>query len=910
MSNLSPERWKELSPYLDEALSRSGQDRAEWLARFREINSELAAAVETLLQEQHAVAQEGFLANSPPLPSLPSASAGDTIGAYKLLAPIGYGGMGTVWLAERSDGRFDRKVAIKFPNFALPNQSGVQRFKREGSILGRLAHRNIAELVDAGVSANGQSYLILEYVDGAPINQYCNEHGLDVKARIRLFLDVLSAVAHAHTSLIVHRDIKPSNVLVRHDGQVKLLDFGIAKLLEEHGHDREATVLTREGGPALTPEYASPEQITGALVTTATDVYSLGVLLYVILGGQHPAGPGPRSAADLVKAIVDTEPPPLSEIAFFTSNNSAPVFGFRQPTIFQRHFRRDLDTIVAKALKKLPQERYSSVAAFADDLERYLRNDPIKARPDTLRYRTGKFVRRNWVAVTLSALAIIAIIAGLVGTVSQAKTVRRQRDFAFRQLDRAEVLNEFNEFILSDASPGGKTFTVRDLLDHAADILARQQSASNNRVELMAFIGSQYSLMEYNLEARNILEKAYKLSRGLSDPTVRAEAACFLASALAENDVLERAEALFQEGMRDLPQEPQFAMQRVDCLRRGSEVAQERGDAREGVLRMEAARQVLRDSPYDSDWSEIGLLTDLGEAYRTASQNYKASSIFENVNSLLTSMGRDKTRSAGVLYNNWGLALEKLGKPREAASLFRQAIDIQGGGREEMAPPIVLNNYAITLLTLGHLKEAADYSGRAYQKVQETRDPFTIYRSLNVLTSICIDNHDYKCASVKLAQLETVLQEQFSPDNMWFGILRSQQALLALGTGDSQQASKLADDAVTILECSIKLRGQGAEILPTVLLRRATIELAAAHPVQAKADATRALVQYQAACPPGAFSRHIGNAYLELGNALRALGKPHEARTAFLSAAEHFDKTLGSDHADTLAARKLASLSE
>src|SRR5438552_4753893 len=220
--------------------------------------------------------------------------------------------MCSVWLARRSDGRFEGKVAVKLLNAALVGRAGEERFRREGDILARLTHPHIARLIDAGVSATGQPYLVLEFVEGERIDHYCDDRRLDVAARLRLFLDVLAAVGHAHANLIVHRDIKPSNVLVAGDGSVKLLDFGIAKLLEDEAQAGEATELTREAGRALTPEFAAPEQVLGAPVTTVTDVYALGVLLYVLLGGQHPAGESTHSAAELIKAIVDESPTRLS----------------------------------------------------------------------------------------------------------------------------------------------------------------------------------------------------------------------------------------------------------------------------------------------------------------------------------------------------------------------------------------------------------------------------------------------------------------------------------------------------------------------------------------------------------------------------------------------------------------------
>ena len=313
MSILSPEQWHALSPHLDEALEMSEKERSIWLSSLRAQDPALADQLEMLLHEHRALTEKGFLERrSVELPGA-STMAAQTLGVYKLISPIGQGGMSSVWLAERNDGRFERQVAVKFLNIALMGKIGEERFKREGRILGHLSHPHIAELIDAGVSQAGQPYLVLEYVQGDHVDCYCDEQKLNLEARIRIFLDVLAAVEHAHANLIVHRDLKPSNVLVRTDGQVKLLDFGIAKLIEGEGESGAATLLTREGG-ALTPAYAAPEQLTGQTITTATDVYALGVLLHELLTGQHPAGRGPHTHADLVKAIVDTEPARPSDI--------------------------------------------------------------------------------------------------------------------------------------------------------------------------------------------------------------------------------------------------------------------------------------------------------------------------------------------------------------------------------------------------------------------------------------------------------------------------------------------------------------------------------------------------------------------------------------------------------------------
>jgi serine/threonine protein kinase/tetratricopeptide (TPR) repeat protein len=408
MRRIEPDRWQVVSPHLDAALDIPDErGRAAWLAALRDRDPALAADVDALLREHRALQRDRFLES--PLPPPPSATkVGERVGPYTLLSTIGCGGMGTVWLAERSDGRFERRVAIKFVNRALIG--GDERFRREGRILARLAHRHIAQLLDAGVSAAGEPYLVLEHVDGEPIDRYCDRHALDIHARLRLFLGVLDAVAQAHASLIVHRDIKPSNVLVTADGGVKLLDFGIATLLEGE-HDSTAVALTGDGNTAMTPAYAAPEQVLGQPVSTATDVYALGVLLYVLLTGRHPADDSLHSHAELIKAIADAETPRPSS---------------RAPDKLRRVLRGDLDTIVTTAMKKDPAARFASVTAFADDVRRHLRHEPIAARPDSIAYRSIKFVRRNRLGVAALLLIVASLSAGLYAANRERATAERR----------------------------------------------------------------------------------------------------------------------------------------------------------------------------------------------------------------------------------------------------------------------------------------------------------------------------------------------------------------------------------------------------------------------------------------------------------------------------------------------------
>jgi serine/threonine-protein kinase len=891
----------------------SGDERAAWLRSLGERSPALVARLTDLLEEHQVLSQEGFLEKRGF--GLPNSAGlvGQTLGPYTLISQIGQGGMGSVWLAERNDGRFERRVAVKFIHIALMGKGGEGRFKREGSILGRLSHPHIAELVDAGVSAAGQPYLVLEYVEGDSIDRYCDRRNLDVEARIRLFLEVLGAVAHAHANLIVHRDLKPSNVLVSKEGQAKLLDFGIAKLLEGEAEDGTATLLTVEGGRAMTPEYAAPEQVTGAPVTTATDVYALGVLLYVLLTGQHPAGTA-HSPADLVKAIVDTEPKRPSDVVTTARDTGEEITTnaarrTTTPEKLGRLLRGDLDTILAKALKKNPRERYASVTALADDLQRYLRHEPITARPDTLTYRAGKFIRRNRAVVALATLTVLAICAGLVGTWVQARTARSQRDFAFQQLKRSQEHDELLNYLLYDAAPN-KAFSVSDLLAQAAQVTEKHHSTDPlRRADLLIWIGESYSSEDQVAQGRVLVEKAYQVSRGLSDHSVRARASCALADCLSQDEDLVRAEALVQEGLRELPDDPRYALDRVACLRIGSDVARQSGHAKDGVARMQAARRIVEQSPVATELLKMSTALDLASAYSDAGQNIAALSEFAQANSLLSSLGWEETDTSVHLLNNWALELDQIGRTLEAEQIERRALDLTNDGNSvEVSTSMILNNYAKMLRKLNRLDEAAGYAQRSYDKAQSEHNQLVTGQSLLERARIAISQRKFAQASELLSELEPQMRKHLPPAHYAFASLAADRSKIAFGEGNLPLALQLADQSVAIGEAALKSGGQGAFAFPGFLLNRSSIELASGSLEQSVADANRALELQKSNTQPSSFSSTLGYAYLALARALDAQGKHGEAQAAAGLAAQNLEKCIGAGHPDTRSAIELAAL--
>jgi eukaryotic-like serine/threonine-protein kinase len=909
---LSPEEWKVVSPYLDQALDLSAEERPAWLASLRQSDPQLADRLQALLEQHRALDQDGFLEQSPPAPRPEAGLAGRRIGAYTLISAIGQGGMGSVWLAQRSDGRFERRVAIKFILLALSGRASEERFKREGAILGRLAHPHIAELIDAGVTPDGQPYLVLEHVEGEAIDGYCDRHALDLEARTRLFLDVLAAVAHAHANLIVHRDLKPSNVLVRNDGQVKLLDFGIAKLMEEGSSEAAETTLTQQAGGLFTPAYAAPEQLTGAPITTATDVFALGVLLYVLLTGQHPSGDF-SSKVELVNSILDKDPTRASDIVVsakadptLTTANAAKRA--TTPDKLRRLLRGDLDTIVAKALKKAPAERYPSVEAFADDLRRYLQHQPISARPDTRAYRTRKFIRRNRTVVALAGLAITAVIAGVAGIWTQMLTARAQRDIALHQLARAERFNDINDLLLSDAAPQGKPFKVDQLIEQEQRIVEHEHyDSAANHVDLLLSIGRQYSGEDKNDKALSVLNQAYQLAQKVQDPSVRAKAACAMAQGLVNGGDLGQAESFFQQGMKELPDTPQVALDRVSCLLSGNEVAYRRGDSQVEIDRAQAALRVLAQSPIHSSTLELDILMDLSGDYGDTGQFRESLATFQRAAVLMSDLGYDQTRRAVKLYNDWALTLSYAGRPLEAEREYRRAIDINKANQaEDDVLPGLLYNYSVVLRDLDRLPEAADYAERAAAMATQAQDHVAIDQTDLQRVRISRDQHNFSRAAALLAELEPRMRQELPPGHYAFAAVISEKSLLAQAQGDFPTALKFADQALGIDQASIKAGQQGAAFLPLLLVRRAGVELDMGKQDQAAADASQALSLMQAGMQSGMLSSNVGRVYLTLGKALRAQGKTEESRKAFLEAAKQLQDTLGPNHPDARTAWQLA----
>ncbi|HUF35018.1 MAG TPA: serine/threonine-protein kinase [Gemmatimonadales bacterium] len=694
---MNPEQWGRLDAILDAALDRPPLERAALveaacrddpalLAEARRMARALGPAAEFLerpLRDYAPDLVDGWLETTfPPAGAPPPV---ERAGPYRLIRELGRGGMGAVYLAERSDGQYRKQVAVKLVPPG-PNAAALgRRFVAERRILASLDHPNIARLLDGGIAEGGLPYLVMEYVEGERIDAWCDAGRLSVRQRLGLFDAVAAAVQFAHQHLVVHRDLKPANILVTVDGQVKLLDFGIAKLLEDTPADAGAP-LTGTGAILATPEYASPEQIRGHPVSTASDVYALGVLLYELLAGTRPYRLADRSREELVRAICEQEPDRPSRAV---------------PEPRRRALAGDLDTIVLTALAKEPARRYSSVQHLRDDLRRHLEGYPVRARPATRLYRARRFLRRNRGPVAAAGLVVAALAAGLAGTAWQARA-------ASRQAERAERVRDFLTGLFAIADPDtarGRTVTARELLDRgAATLTGGLERDPELRAEMLGVVGSLYRRLGLWDEARPLLEGAVEAqrSRGPGARAELADASERLAGLLHDLGDYEESERLAREVVAERRRLPESDPRVAAGLATLATVLRQRGEFPEADSLL---REGLRLSRARDDTAAVaGMLADLASVAWRRGHNAEARAAAEESVALRRRLhGELHTETAQAL-RGLGLVLRAQGEYAAAVSAFNESLAI----RERLLGP----DHSLVASALGDLGGAFQESGR------------------------------------------------------------------------------------------------------------------------------------------------------------------------------------------------------
>jgi hypothetical protein len=508
--------YAQLLALLDEVLDLPAESRGRWVNELPEAHASLAPTLRRLLAATSAPEPRGIqefqgriaaaVLEAVVQPDAPGLRAGELIGPYELVREIGRGGMGFVWLAKRADGAFKRSVALKLPYAAWTGRL-AERMARERDILAGLEHSNIARFYDAGVDAMGRPFMAMEYVEGQAIDVYCGERQLSLRDRLRLVIKVAEAVAYAHSKLVVHRDLKPANMLVTAEGEVRLLDFGIAKLIE--GDSAADAPETQFAGRLLTPDYASPEQIRGAAIGTATDVYSLAVVTYALLTGTRPYRLKGQSAAELAEAIAEVDPQTAS--------------GAVQEASLKRQLRGDLDAILNKAMKKIPADRYGTVEAFASDLQRYLRGEPVLARPDRAAYRLRKIAGRHRVALSVACVIVLALSAATAVSLMQAHEARKQAARATATKEFLLRVFRANDPRIAADKPRSE-ITARELLDIGASRIEKEFAGQPElQIELLGLVADMYDMMSEEKQYAAAQQRRIELARayyGANHPIV------------------------------------------------------------------------------------------------------------------------------------------------------------------------------------------------------------------------------------------------------------------------------------------------------------------------------------------------------------------------------------------------------
>jgi serine/threonine protein kinase len=881
--------WSEISPLLDEAMELKGSARDSWLADLEQRSPELAAHVRSCLSQVSDLSDRKFL-EDPIRRYLPAGLEGRAFGAYTLESPLGFGGMGAVWLAHRSDGRFEGQVAVKLLNPAFVGHPSEQRFAREGRVLARLQHPNIAHLLDAGVEADRQPYLVLEYVRGEPIDKYCKRNDLGIEQRIRLFLDVLAAVAHAHSNLVVHRDLKPSNILVTGQGEVKLLDFGVAALLSGDGD--HVTPLTRNMGPGLTPGYASPEQLLGDPITTATDVYALGVVLFELLAGRRPTSTTgeTKTTAEVIRLTLEKDAPRLSEIA---SN-----------THWRRDLRGDLDNIVAMALRRNPGERYRTAEALARDLRHYLALEPVSARPRSLGYRMAKFVQRNRVAVASAVAIVIALIVAGGFSFWQMIQANEQRRLAEDQAMRAEFARDFAEFVLTDAGATGRPFTTSELLLRAEQAIQHYGSPDSPvAIEQVVKLGMLFARLGRYRKALQLFENAHTRALAGSHAELAWQSACELGRMHHYAGRLRQSVALLDGAIAQLRSRAPDSPALIECLEQKSDLELTRQDIPSALAAAEeSVAQAERLFPR-ARMHQVSARVQLAISNRAAGNLQIADDLLRDTFELLEELGRERTANAMLLYSTWGIVKADIGDIIGAVQLIEAGLRIGHAlSGEADVDQWVSVTYARRLLLLNRVDAAEKYFSSARERSSGEDDAEMQAAAMLGLVSVNRMKGDFDAARAALDRAAQFIRAQLPPEHAAHLNLDFETGLLDASARSCGDAKARLQQALTRLQRA--KRRQADQIVALSELSRCELQTGDLDRAASLASEATALARRFAA--PDQPSYWLGLTLLTQVDVAQALGHAEEARRLSAEALSQLTPTVGTDHPLTMKAAGFA----
>jgi eukaryotic-like serine/threonine-protein kinase len=907
-----PKQWPALSRLLDQALDLPRESRERWLESLPVTDLAYKEELRNLLRHGAAAETHDFLEALPNLQgavdgpqsgtSIGALKHGATVGPYVVEREIASGGMGAVWLARRGDGLIKRLVALKLPHTGPADHQLAERFASERDILAELAHPNIARLYDAGFSDDGQPFLALEYVAGAPLTQYCDQHRLTIRQRLKLFQQVLGAVQYAHSSLVIHRDLKPSNVIVGSDGRAMLLDFGIARLIAIDTLGPDGCAAPGAAAVALTPDYASPEQISGQPVTTASDIYSLGVLLFELLTGERPYRLTRGSRAALEKAILTMDPPrPSQSITGPGTAGSRGVSVKRLRVVL----RGDLDNIVLKALKKSPGNRYATADAFLEDIDRYLKGEPVVAHADGGWYRTRKFFFRHKMPVLGGGVALLAVVATAAIAVLEARAAAMHARGAAAERDRAVALSSRNEAVadflnvlITEAGGSDKPVTIGEMLARSeALVTAEYRGSREHRAAVLDMLGVYYRTVGDSKRGEALLQSALQAVQGSGDADLRRKVTCDLALAMGILGEAPEATRMLQSVVSD---PGSSAAQSAECLAYLSDIAEGESDAAGAVRYGTLALRRLRTDPQASSFLEASILASLGDAERLNGHSNLAVEYFRRSLDYFARAGRDRGPDAIVARNNLAVVSDASGNPKRSLELYDETLRI-AAQNEPAAPasPVIVGNRARALELIGRYQEARDEYLRCVVLSIESGLPPMHLQCLTALALLSRELGDTKSAQLYLKEatdLAATAAPVAGPGQVALQISRGRIELL---NGAYRSARNDLDRAIAA-DKSIFLQ-------MTALAARAELSLDEGRLPDAESDARQALALAERAQGGVPHSNRTGLSWLILGRVLAREGDNRGSQQALDAAVDNLANTVDADHPMLLLARQLDS---
>ncbi len=898
---MDQERWNQINALLGRVLSCSVEERAAVLdaadaAVRAEVEALLAAEADApaLLEEDAAAIASPLLADEEWAEDSPGAATGERIGPYRLVERIGSGGMSVVYRAERADGHFDQQVALKLLPRHFETEGRIARFRAERQILADLDHPTIARLLDGGVTETGRPYLAMEYVDGQPLTTYCAERSLPIDDRLRLLRTVCAAVQHAHRRLVVHRDLKPSNILVTPAGEVKLLDFGIAKLLDE-GTAPVTVPHTRTGEHLMTPEYAAPEQIHGEAITTATDVYQLGVLAYELLAGRRPFAVESRHLTEIERAILEQTPASLPAAARQEKRDP--------PTL--RRLRGDLDVIVRKAMRKERERRYPSVEALADDLERHLDGRPVTAQPATVGYRMRKFVRRHQWGVSVAA-AFLAVLIGALALVME------QRDAARREAEKAQQVSQFLLHLFEASDPDtaqGEAITAATLLEQGRRRVEALHDQPAVQAQMMSVMGQVYLSLGRYKQADTLLRRAaehHRVAYGPLDARTL-ETENDLANVWYRQGTYAEADSLLRDVLAR-SRRAQLDAQTSITLNDLGNVAHNQSNFEEAEAYHREAL-ALRRALYPPEHEGIAAsLNNIGRALHSQGRRDAAESFYRDALALNHELYGPRHSETTITQRNLGQLLVELERFAEADSLLRAVLAADRHRLDSDHPRIAedLNEIA----TLAARREEYDAAARAFRKalaVQRTRlgprHP-RIALSLNNLAYVLERQDQPDSARTLKREALAMARETLGNDHVNTAMYAQNLAVALHRAGQLQAAESLYREALQTLRRKLPAdhRFIARSLVELGKLLNDTGRAEAACPLLEESLAIRAKVQ-------PADPAFIARAQVERGICLTAQGQYEAAEPLLAQGYNTLQKEHGTTHRHTQrAARHLADL--